>query len=59
MSKSKTKSDVEKYDKISQRDHIFVRPDTYVGDIEPTNEEMWVYENNKMIKKNKFYTRIS
>ena len=55
MSKSKTKSDVEKYDKKSPRDHVLLRPDTYIGDIEPTTEEMWIYEE-KMIKKKISYT---
>ena len=61
MPKTKTntiKSDVEKYDKKTPREHILLRPDTYVGDVEPTTEDMWIYSNddNKIIKKNITYT---
>jgi len=47
---SKTKSDAEKYDKKTPREHVLLRPDTYIGDVEPTTEEMWVY-NDSMEKK--------
>ena len=50
---SKTiKSDAEKYDKKSPVEHILSRPDTYIGDIEPTTEDMHVFETdkNKIIK---------
>ena len=54
---SKTmKTDAEKYDKKSPREHVLLRPDTYIGDIEPTTEEMWVYANDKMEKKKINYT---
>jgi DNA topoisomerase-2 len=48
------KSDVNKYDKVSQREHVLIRPDTYIGDIEPIKEETWIYdeESKKIIKKN-------
>ena len=32
----------KKYSKKTPREHVLLRPDTYVGDIEPTQEEMWV-----------------
>ena len=32
----------KKYSKKTQREHVLLRPDTYVGDIEPTKETMWV-----------------
>jgi DNA topoisomerase II len=46
-------SDAKKYNKLSQRDHILLRPDTYVGSNEITTEDLWVYdeEQNKIIKK--------
>ena len=52
------KSEVEKYDKKTPREHVLIRPDTYIGDIEPTSEDMWVYltDENKMTKKNITYT---
>ena len=52
------KLDAEKYDKKTQREHILLRPDTYIGDIESTTELMYVYDsvNNKIIKENITYT---
>jgi DNA topoisomerase II len=40
-------SDTSKYDKKTPREHVLARPDTYIGDIELTNEIMWVYNENK------------
>jgi DNA topoisomerase-2 len=47
-----TKSTV-KYNKLTQREHVLVRPDTYIGSVELTEEDHWIYddENNKMLKK--------
>ena len=53
MSKVKgLKSEAEKYDKKTPREHVLLRPDTYIGDIEPTSEPMWIYssEDKNMIK---------
>ena len=56
MTKS-IKSDAEKYDKKTPREHVLIRPDTYIGDIEPTNEDMWVFMgDNKIIKKSIKFT---
>ena len=45
--------DSSKYDKLTQREHVMVRSDTYVGSIECTDEDHWIYdeEKNKMKKK--------
>ncbi len=53
MPKNKKKTIEEIYQKKDQREHILIRPDTYVGDIKPQKESMWIYDekNNKMIKK--------
>ncbi|XP_032783705.2 DNA topoisomerase 2 isoform X2 [Daphnia magna] len=32
------------YQKKSQLEHILLRPDTYIGSVEPVKEVMWVYE---------------
>lgn len=58
MSKPKTaiKSDASKYDKVSPREHVLIRPDTYIGDIEPTSEEMWIYKEDKIVKEKITYT---
>ena len=46
MSKVKgLKSEAEKYDKKTPREHVLLRPDTYIGDIEPTSEPMWIYSS--------------
>jgi DNA gyrase/topoisomerase IV subunit B len=43
-----------KYNKVTAREHILIRPDTYVGSNELTNEDLWIYDENKnnIIKKN-------
>jgi len=55
---TETKSEAEKYDKKTPREHVLLRPDTYIGDIEPTSENMWVYSNeeSKMLNKHITYT---
>jgi DNA topoisomerase-2 len=47
-----SKTDSQKYQKITQREHILLRPDSYVGDIEQNVQDMWVYneKSNLMIK---------
>ena len=32
------------YQKKTPREHVLLRPDTYIGDIEKTNEQMYVYD---------------
>jgi len=50
--KKQVKLDAEKYDKKTPREHVLLRPDTYIGDVEPLVESMWIYSNelNKMDK---------
>ena len=38
----KDKTIEEKYQKVSQIEHILLRPDTYIGSVEHASEEMWV-----------------
>nr|YP_003970179.1 putative DNA topoisomerase IIA [Cafeteria roenbergensis virus BV-PW1] len=40
-----------KYDKVSQREHILLRPGMYIGSVSKNTEPMWLYEDNKMQKK--------
>ncbi len=42
----------ETYQKLTQLEHILVRPDSYVGSIEPTTDSQWVInsEDNKSAK---------
>lgn len=44
-SKNKDKSASEKYQKISQLEHILKRPDTYIGSIEKQEDKMWIYDS--------------
>lgn len=34
------------YQKKSQLEHILLRPDSYIGSVEPLQELMWVYEED-------------
>ena len=47
----------EKYQKKTQKEHILLRPDTYIGDISLQTESLWVYDRNnkKIIKKDISY----
>lgn len=42
------------YQKKSPLEHILLRPDTYIGSVEPITQEMWVYdsEQNQMVFRN-------
>ncbi|XP_076167856.1 DNA topoisomerase 2 isoform X2 [Ptiloglossa arizonensis] len=37
------------YQKKSQLEHILLRPDTYIGSVEPVTEVMWIYDKEKEI----------
>ncbi|KAF2725762.1 DNA topoisomerase II, partial [Polychaeton citri CBS 116435] len=41
--KGKVDSASEQYQKLTQLEHILKRPDTYIGSVEKTTEQMWVY----------------
>jgi DNA topoisomerase-2 len=47
----------EVYQKMTQLEHILLRPDTYIGSIEAATQPMWVWsdEHNCMIFKNTTY----
>lgn len=46
--KPQKKLTVEKiYQKKSQLEHILLRPDTYIGSVEPVTEQMWIYDSEK------------
>ena len=51
------KSIEEKYQSMTQEEHILARPDTYVGDIQPQTEPLFVFEDvsNQIIKKSITY----
>ncbi|KAF3766768.1 type II DNA topoisomerase [Cryphonectria parasitica EP155] len=43
------KTATEQYKKLSQVEHILVRPDTYIGSIERTESQMWVFNKEKSL----------
>ncbi|PKY39326.1 DNA topoisomerase II [Rhizophagus irregularis] len=46
-SKAIEKTIEEVYQKKTQLEHVLLRPDTYVGSVEPLKEKMWVYDSEK------------
>jgi len=42
---AKKKSATEQYQKLTQLEHIIKRPDTYIGSVERTQEQMWVFNS--------------
>jgi len=51
----KLKSVEDKYQKLTQIEHILKRPDTYIGDTTLQKEKQYIYENDKIIKKEIVY----
>ena len=46
--KKKKRMSVERiYQKKTQLEHILLRPDTYIGSVEPIKQSMWVYDEDK------------
>lgn len=45
-SKKKMGGASEQYQKLTQLEHILKRPDTYIGSVEQTTQEMWVYNSD-------------
>ena len=42
----------EKYQKLTQREHVLLRTGMYIGDVKKINEELWVMgEDEKMVRK--------
>ncbi|GFS90370.1 DNA topoisomerase 2-alpha [Nephila pilipes] len=47
VSKANKKLSVERiYQKKTQLEHILLRPDTYIGSVEPVTQTMWVYDED-------------
>lgn len=40
-----SKSATEQYQKLTQLEHIIKRPDTYIGSVEATTEQIWVFNS--------------
>ncbi|KAB5554648.1 DNA topoisomerase [Coniochaeta sp. 2T2.1] len=51
-SKAGGKSATETYQKLTQLEHILKRPDTYIGSVERTEQQMWVFsKESKLVVK--------
>jgi DNA topoisomerase-2 len=46
------KSIEETYQKLSQLEHILLRPDTYIGSCEKQAQQLWVHDGEKMVQRN-------
>ena len=50
------KSVEQKYQKISQHEHVLKRPDTYVGSTQPVSQNIWVWDNEAKRMENREVT---
>lgn len=41
---AKNKTATETYQKLTQLEHVLLRPDTYIGSIEMQTDELWVFD---------------
>lgn len=53
---SKKKTATETYQKLTQLEHIIKRPDTYIGSVERTENQMWVFNKEKSLME---YKKVS
>ncbi|KXT01938.1 hypothetical protein AC578_2560 [Pseudocercospora eumusae] len=54
----KAKKGSEQYEKLTQLEHILKRPDTYIGSVEQTTEQMWVYNSETESMENRKVTFV-
>ena len=50
---AKEKKSTEQYQKLTQLEHILKRPDTYIGSVERTTEQLWVYNSTTEVMENR------
>ena len=55
VAQGKGKSIEETYQKLSQLEHILLRPDTYIGSTEKQQQQLWVHDGERMVFKNITY----
>lgn len=48
---TKDEQDKANYKKLSHLEHVLVRPSTYIGSVDKTSEEMYVFVEGKIVKK--------
>jgi DNA topoisomerase-2 len=51
--KTKKKGATDQYQKLTQLEHILKRPDTYIGSVESTTEQMWAFNSETMSMENR------
>ena len=51
MAAAQSDASLRKYKKLSDRKHVLLRPDMYVGPTEPADTDMFVFEDGKIISK--------
>ncbi|KAI0527895.1 DNA topoisomerase [Xylaria bambusicola] len=55
---TKKKTATEKYQKLTQLEHIIKRPDTYIGSVEPTEQSMWVFNKETELMEHRKVTFV-
>ncbi|GAB7366207.1 hypothetical protein MBLNU230_g7767t1 [Neophaeotheca triangularis] len=56
--KAKKGGATDQYQKLTQLEHILKRPDTYIGSVEPTTEQMWVFNSEAEMMENRKVTFV-
>ena len=51
--KTKKGGSTDQYQKLTQLEHILKRPDTYIGSVERTTEQLWVYNSETEAMENR------
>jgi DNA topoisomerase-2 len=51
--KPKKKGATDQYQKLTQLEHILKRPDTYIGSVESTTEQMWAFNSETVSMENR------
>ena len=59
VKKSNKRLSVERiYQKKTQLEHILLRPDAYIGSVEPTKQQMWVWDDERKCMVNREITFV-
>lgn len=56
--KAKKKGATDQYQKLTQLEHILKRPDTYIGSVEATTEQMWAFNSETVSMENRKVTFV-
>ncbi|KAF2773469.1 type II DNA topoisomerase [Teratosphaeria nubilosa] len=58
LAQKKKGTSSEQYQKLTQLEHILKRPDSYIGSVEMTTEQMWVYNSETNMMENRKVTFV-